>query len=190
MLEVTSAYLCKHTFSESCFWLLVPAALHLWAQRAEQKGRNMGLYDTAQTHQTGYLKLKGRFYRTFGKTYILLPYFHKLLKVCWEVSLWCRYQQISTEYLLSQKNVLVLKRWGWKFNTSTLAKMMFCCTQYWTLPHTVLAKCLGQSKNDNSTDLQNGRKHKTEQKSSNFPQLWVFATNANAHSIYILDEAH
>lgn len=38
----------------------------------------MSLYDTAQTHQTGSLKLEGRFYRAFGKTYILLSYFHKL----------------------------------------------------------------------------------------------------------------
>lgn len=80
--------------------------------------------------------------------------------------------------------MLVLKRWGWKFNTSALAKMMFPCIQNWTLAYTVLAKCLGQFRNDNSIDLQDGRKYKTEQELSSFPQLWVFASTATAHSIY------
>lgn len=41
-------------------------------------------------------------------------------------------------------------------------------------PLTVLAKCLGQLRNDNSIDLQNGKKYKIEQKVSNFPQVFFF----------------
>lgn len=41
-------------------------------------------------------------------------------------------------------------------------------------PLTVLAKCLGQLRNDNSIDLQNGKKYKIEQKVSNFPQVCFF----------------
>lgn len=73
------------------------------------------------------------------------------------------------EYLLPQKNVLVLNRWGWKFNTSALAKMMFPCIQNWTFSYTALAKSLGQFRNNNSIDPQNGRKYKTEEELSIFP---------------------
>lgn len=151
----------------------------------------MGLYDTAQTHQTCSLKLDSRFYRTFGKTYIQLSYFQKLcLKFTEKFLCGVDIQQITREDVLSQKNVLVLKRWGWKFNTSALAKMMLPCIQNWTLAYTVLVKCLGQFRNDNFIDLQHGRKYKTEEELSSFPQIWVFASTATAHSIYIVWMKH
>jgi len=118
---------CANTHSKVCFPLLVPVALSLWAKRV------VSLYDTAQTYQMVSWKLEGRFYNTLGydlHKIVLFP--QNLFKVYRETSVWCRHtHQIWMGESIPWKNVLVLKRRRWKFNTYGLAKITFPCVQNW-----------------------------------------------------------
>lgn len=123
----------------------------------------MGLYEYSRhTLQTGSLKLEGRFYRIFGKTYTLLSYFHKFFKVFWEISVWCRYPKNLNDILAVTEKCAGFKEMMVEIQYFCFGKDDVSLYPKLNTPPHSISQVPGQLWNDNSIDLQNGRKYKTE----------------------------